>query len=213
MNLLLLSLLLFCNGPLAASVNLRVPSTEVNRREQERPVIYTFYQLEQKPSGKLDKMKDHQMLIDAWSVAWTDSGWDPIVLTLEDAKQHPDFEYYNDLFISKTNENFVGSYNYFFFMRWLAVAAQNQDAFMSEYDTFPLSIEVEDGIDLPNKGAFTGYERFIPSLMSGSANEWSRMAKAVLDRGIKKFDDNGPNVFYSDLLALRDALKESPVFP
>ena len=213
MNLWLLSLVLFCNGPFAASVNLRDPSTQVEkveRREQATPKIYTFFQLEKNPNGKMDKMKDHDLLLDNWSVAWSDAGWNPIVLDLDDAKQHPDFNYYNTEFLSRTSEEFQGSYNYLFFMRWLAIAAQKEDAWMAEYDTFPLIIQVEDGLNLPHRGKFIGFERFVPSLMSARASEWERVAKAVLDRGLQKFDEDGPNVFYSDVLALKDAIKESP---
>ena len=209
LNLLLILLVFFCNGPFAASVNLRDPSTTISKENHDRPLIYTFFQLKLKDNGVEDKIDEHELLLDAWIEAWSERGWDPVVLTLDDAKKHPDYDYYNDKFKNMSQRIFEGSYNYLCLMRWLAIAAQQEDAYMSDYDTFPLNIRVEDGLNLPNSGAFSGYERFVPSLMSGSASEWDRIAKAVLDRALKKFDDEGPNVKYSDMLALRDGLNES----
>ena len=96
-------------------------------------------------------------------------------------------------------------------MRWLAVAAQQEDGYMSDYDTFPLNIRVEDGLDLPNSGSFTGYNGHVPSLMSASAPEWDRVAKAVLDKAVHKFEIE-KFTRYSDMLALRDSLKEDNAF-
>jgi hypothetical protein len=84
---------------------------------------------------------------------------------------------------------------------------------MSDYDVVPLKSIVPkeyfeppkrlskkdmDGINgfpLPNKGGFTVYanDGRVPSHMSGSAKEWDRMAKSLLDLAHDHTDD-----FYSE---------------
>ena len=52
---------------------------------------------------------------------------------------------------------------------------------MSDYDTFPLNIDVKEGLTLPNDGRFTAYENNVPCLLSGSKAEWIRMANLLAE--------------------------------
>ena len=47
---------------------------------------------------------------------------------------------------------------------------------MCDYDTFPLHITTAEGMDLPHDGKFAAYESSVPSLLSGSEQEWRRMS-------------------------------------
>ena len=199
-------------GPLVASTNLRDPSTKISKKKRKRPIIYTFFHLKLKRDMKEDIDKTHKRMLDAWKEAWSSRGWDPIILDLDDARKHPDFDKYNDQFKDLTpNDAFIfgGSYNHMCLMRWLAVAAQKEDGWMSDYDTFPMNIRIEDGLDLPNSGTFTSFEKHVPSLMSGSASEWERVSKEILDRVLRAFDEKGAKVKYSDMLAMMDIYRES----
>ena len=136
-------------------------------------------------------------------------------------------------------------YNQLCFYRWLAVAAAG-GGFMSDYDVFPISRapdvrpppppptsttteEEEEATEsttlqiLPQNGNFTVYCRIqnsrtagIPCLMSGRAEEWTRMAYALLENGIRntKPNDNNNNAMesetmWSDMLALIDMRNEN----
>lgn len=51
---------------------------------------------------------------------------------------------------------------------------------MSDMDTIPLHIEVDEGFQLPNSGKFTLHDRHVPDLMSGSKSEWERILRLLL---------------------------------
>merc|ERR1711957_772639 len=107
---------------------------------------------------------DDERVLDLWKELWQNSGWEPRVLTLDDAKNHPDYEIYRSLLLKLPN--FVS------YARWLAMAEHGSGGWMVEYDTIPLGITILVGLELPNNGLFTCYERNIPSLLSGNAVEW-----------------------------------------
>ena len=75
---------------------------------------------------------------------------------------------------------------------------------MADYDTVPLNIVAADYTDgrLPNDGNFTNFSRN-PALLSGSAKEWERVARALVQEGEKKIGNYDPKaVPFSDMLAL-----------
>jgi len=187
---------------------LRDPSTVTHKDEiiqTERPIIYTFFELKKGLHFEYD-LTPHENLLKAWTTLWTEAGWEPRILTLEDAKQHPDYEKYSKA-ITKVSNLFSGGYDFMCFMRWLAMAAQGTGGWMSDNDVFPMGITPTEGLILPNEGQFTSYERFVPSLMSGSAEEWNRMANDLMEFTIyetKKMD------WFSDLVAMKMMSEEYP---
>ena len=204
-SLLLIALL--SNHVAFASTNLRDPSVQVVKEEKRRPNIYTFFQMKINKNGKEDTGGKHDVMLQTWKESWAARGWNPIVLNLDDARKHPDFDYYSKKFEDLTpGEAFIfgGSYNYMCLMRWLAMAAQNTDAWMSDYDTYPMHIRKGDGLYLPNNGKFTVYERFVPSLMSASATEWNTVAIQVIEQVLHKLSSEGSQTKYSDMYALED---------
>lgn len=151
-------------------------------------------------------------LITEWKAAWKAAGWHPIVLTLEDAKKH---DQYND-YAPKLNkipmlgvDGLGGTviYNQLCFLRWLAVASAG-GGYLCDYDVFPVSGAPVTQEIAPHTGNFTVYCRIkhskhagIPCLMSGRKDEWTRMAYALLEDG----DTNaGTESMWSDMLALID---------
>jgi len=212
-KLLLLAAITSIQTNLVIGGNLRDPSTVEEKNEQKRPKIYTFFEMKLRRDGVMDWDGKHDEMIDHWTNTWTRRGWDARILTLEDAKKHRDFQKYSDIIMRLTpDKSFIygGSYNYMCLMRWLAVAAQGEDAFMSDYDTFPFHIKPADGLYLPNGGKFTVYDRFVPSLMSGSAEEWDRLAIGVVERVLKHFQTKGFKARYSDMYSLESLWLESP---
>lgn len=75
---------------------------------------------------------------------------------------------------------------------------------MSDHDALPLHDFREYGLKLPNSGRFTSFERHVPSLLSGSAQEWFRMADLLIEQGAKN-KTNTP----SDMHAMLEAYTES----
>lgn len=148
---------------------------------------------------------DDARLLNAWSDAWSEAGWEPRVISLEDAMTHPEYENI-DMILSQDHMPF-GFYDKLCFMRWLAMAAVG-GGWMSDYDTFPLTKNpfAGDGENLPNDGRFTLYDKIqragaVPSLASGSKIEYERimdlLLKNTLQYGLKE-------KFWTDMYAFID---------
>lgn len=132
-----------------------------------RPVMHTFYE-------KVSVGEDD--LLEVWKEEWSRLGFEARVLTLEDAKRHPYFEEMEAMMTPL----FGGGYDAMCFYRWLAMAASG-GGWMSDYDTFPTNFPTYEGLNLPNGGQFTSFEDHIPCLLSGSASEWTRVSRLLMD--------------------------------
>jgi len=217
----LLGLLCFVkeNSSFPSQLNRFLQASSEEGKAEERPTIYTFFELRKDRNGNPDKNNRiyHEDLISAWKELWYEAGWSPQILTLDDARRHPDYEKYTNLLTKGTENVFEDSYDFMCFMRWLAMSSHGKGGFMADYDTFPLEITPSMGSSsMPNYGVFTSYQRHVPSLISGSASEWERMSHRVLDMAVEQIErqlqEGGRNAngeqadeaFYSDMLALQD---------
>ena len=170
---------------------------------EERPTIYTFFE----PIGKSgsDPNDSHQQLVQEWKFYWYTAGWNPVVLSLGDAKKHPDFDHVWDVI----TEQGYNTYEVLCYIRWLAITAAG-GGWMSDYDTLPLHDFREDGLFLPSGGNFTVYEHTVPSLISGSQEEWQRVTNAIVDNLAYKVSHPNeiPSQFlgiaFSDMVSLLD---------
>ena len=139
------------------------PEDEEDGSATGRPQIHTFYE-------KVHQGEDN--LLDQWKAAWSEAGFVPVVLTMDDARQHPDFDRI-DKIISKT---FGHSYNGLCFFRWFAMAMTAHGGWMVDYDTFPLllqrpnhqgnPLDFFDTRQLPNDGQLTSYENVVPCMVA-----------------------------------------------
>jgi len=139
------------------------------------PVMHTFFH-------SLDISEDY--VLDLWKTEWTKAGFLAKVLTMEDAKKHPDFEMVKNIMEpihGELGRNALGFY------QWLAMAASG-GGWMSHHDTIPTHFPVNQGIHLPNYGKFTAYQDHIPSLMSGTAKEWDKIIKFLIEVKVTKSD-------------------------
>jgi len=164
-----------------------------------RPKMFTFYSRASKPNSKLPYEND--MILLAWKAAWHENGWDPIVLSLDDAKKHHLYKKFEDTFHDAEPQ--ISLYDRYCFYRWLAVAAHG-GGWMSDFDNFPLNIGPIIGHILPNDGQFTSYDGHVPDLLSGSLKEWNRMIDLLYDSFMKN-----SHRFWSDMLALREIHHEN----
>jgi len=142
--------------------------THTYASDDGRPIMHTFFE-------KTDKGEEN--LVDAWKEEWSLAGFEARVLTLTDAKRHPSF---TDMeYILKANSEYIDSYNEMCMYRWLAMAASG-GGWMSDYDTFPTNFPISKATNLPNNGHFISFQKHVPSLVSGTAEEWTRVAMLLM---------------------------------
>jgi len=165
------------------------------RCTNDRPIMFTFME----HITNLDAEQPEELL-EVWKESWAAAGWEAVVLSMGDAKRHPNFKYYENVLAKglqfRDNRD---RYNYYCFMRWVAISASG-GGWLSDYDTFPLNLPPNH--ILPNKGKFTGHAEYVPNILSGSLYEWNRMIKLLFD----KVATHNKKLFYSDMLALQDLL-------
>eukprot|EP00566_Odontella_aurita_P014896 CAMPEP_0113558502 /NCGR_PEP_ID=MMETSP0015_2-20120614/18382_1 /TAXON_ID=2838 /ORGANISM="Odontella" /LENGTH=348 /DNA_ID=CAMNT_0000460045 /DNA_START=90 /DNA_END=1133 /DNA_ORIENTATION=+ /assembly_acc=CAM_ASM_000160 len=185
--------------------------------DRPRPKMHTFYEKINQDTGMSNEADE--ALLSAWRTAWSAAGWDPVVLSSNDARRHPDYEELFGVLEKKGGFRF-GEYDEMCFVRWIAMGAPNAEVdekdnetaaggWMADYDVFPLENFAEEGWtdNLPKGGRLTVYEAnggehvsVVPSLVSGTAEEWTRMAWLL----VQNYDAHRKDSFWSDMLALDD---------
>lgn len=181
-----------------------------NGNKHTKPVIYTFFEVPESKRGDKQMIEMHNELLYVWTKLWEIAGWSPQVLTMKDAIKHPDFnKYSNAVIVNESSSLHKNSYDYYCYMAWLAMSGNGEGGWLSSYDTFPMGISFREGLSLPNGGTFTGYERHVPALMSGSAHEWDRMTRILFEKATKVIQEDKRDA-YSTMFALHDIAKESP---
>ena len=182
--------------------------------EENRPKMYTFYEPTPnlwnspfKGTGMTDEAD--AALLQLWVDQWKTMGWDPIILTLNDAKRHARFQEFDQQLQLVPLRGIDGSttvntkYNQFCYLRWLAMSTVPLGGYMSDYDVFPIR-KFEETI-----GTFTVYSsgkqgRGVPCLMSGSQTEWERLTWLLLENALHHLHHSN----YVDMLALMDLVGE-----
>jgi len=179
----------------------------INQKDSRLPIIYTFYERidpneHVKYTGMTDNADRH--LLQLWKEYWTLAGWEPRILTLEDAQRHPDFQKVDKALDLEALA--LGYKDKMCYMRWLAMAAVG-GGFLSDYDIFPIRQVTYDGIHLPNDGKMTFYDQAfngaIPCLVSGSFNEFDRMSKLMIESTLKNLHSS-----WNELEAIFDVYKQ-----
>jgi len=145
-----------------------VPALEIVKEVAIHPVMHTFYHSIGPYEGAV---------LDLWREEWTNAGFDTKVLTIDDAKKHPNFDKVETsmihLLLSRGQDPLP-------FYQWMAMA-KSGGGWISAYDTFPTNFALADGTSSPNDGAFTSFQDTVPSLMSGSSDEWDRVSRLLID--------------------------------
>lgn len=183
----------------------QVTATEENIRVP----IYTFY--ERVDFNNDSEGNNHADILKVWADSWTELGWEPRILTLDDAKKHPRYEDYDRALRGLPLDGYSGkngAYNRLCFLRWLAMGTVG--GFFSDFDTVPLVRPTLKDYEVTKTGKFNIYHRFhVPALVSGPKEEWDRMATLLLVSGLEyvenahKKQDAEPIALWSDMFALQ----------
>lgn len=180
-----------------------------NKNEPNKPIIFTFYnEIDEKykHTGMTDRAD--QDLLKLWKKKWTEAGWDPRILDMNDAKDHRRFKEFDKKLQQVPLHGPNTVYNQYCYYRWLAMAAVG-GGWMSDYDVLPLNFHYPD--DLYQDGRFTIYSAVgdegggIPCLMSGSESEWERLAFSIVELG-GTHDSN--EYLWSDMMSSIDLYKK-----
>jgi hypothetical protein len=172
--------------------------------------MHTFYE----PLPGLADTAEDVLQMGSWSEVWKDAGWSTRMLTLSDARRHPQFQAVDNrltrLIAAGTRLGNNVAYEKMCYFRYLAMAAAG-GGWMSDYDTIPLG-DMIAGTPLPR--LFTSYTKHVPSLMVGSADQWIELLMhmlAIVEDVAYNYKNDwtdrcgtncGPTVGKSDMVAL-----------
>jgi len=113
--------------------------------------------------------------VEVWRRTWAAAGWKPVVLDERHAAAHPNYEEFKSKFASYPTTNPAG-YEVACYLRHLALAAVG-GGWLCDYDLFNVNLAPPPKCDwLPNDGAFTTHDSYVPALTSGTADEYTRIA-------------------------------------
>ena len=146
----------------------------------ERPaVIYTFYHRidpKHRSTGMTDE--DDAELLSFWKESWMQAGWEPVVLSLQDAEKHPQY----DSFKHTVDSLHLDEFSTLLFTRWIAMAGVDGGGWYADYDVFPLT---DFTTELPNNGTMTIHDIMSPTLASGTDGQWMNTLNALLDDAVE----------------------------
>lgn len=177
----------------------------IDTTDPSRPIINVYFAPiapEQRFTGMTDE--DDEALLTFWKDTWEAAGWQPRVLTWNDAKQHSLY----DSFSKQLDELRIDEFGKLSILRWLAMAASG-GGWLVDYDAFPLR---DFRVDLPNNGEMTLFEQAAPILASGSADAWRDTAKFLLEDAKRNcFPKPDRLSFWTDTLGVLNAWRDPNV--
>ena len=169
----------------------------------ERPIIKTFYSPLPKLNDEGEEIpptdsEKEDPILNVWKSEWTKAGFEPVIITIEDAKRHP---FYNEMKIVIEKVKPGDYYNQYCFYRHLAMAATG-GGWHSDIDAMPANFPLDYALDLPNDGKFTSFESYVPSLISATEEEWSKISKLITFEA-SRYDVENERLIPSDMNMFR----------
>jgi len=139
--------------------------------------IYTYYQKIEAGRFKPDNQSE---LIDLWKISWSRQGYEPIVLNLQDAKNHTYFKTLNTemrrIFKEITGKA-ISDYGMSCWFRWLAYATQREEKFyVSDYDAININFPTKEPEDQLHLMDFA-----CPFLASGTPRQFEQLCKLFIE--------------------------------
>lgn len=140
---------------------------------------------------------DQEKMLQLWQTSWSNAGFDPIILTKTDAKNHNFYENFIEQ-IKKIHYEIIGkeisSYGFSCYVRWLAYATMPKEKFyVSDYDCINNGLKIQEPCDKLHL-----MDDACPCFVSGSSEQFDQLCYNFIaissDRieDIKKLKDNGP---------------------
>ena len=189
----------------ARAMNTTVVPTVVNR-----PIIHTFFHRidqENRFTGMTDD--DDDELLSFWKESWLQAGWEPVILSLQDAETHPRYHSLKNTVQSLHLDEF----STLLFMRWIAMVSVG-GGWYADYDVFPIRDFPEE---LPNNGTMTIFDVMSPTLASGNADEWTKTLDALLEEAVETQNSSGTtnrrNIFWTDSLGVLNLVAKDRYAP
>jgi len=145
-----------------------------------RPVVHTYYE-----DLDLDWGINHTYALELWKEKWYKAGWEPIVLTRQNAEQSPFWK----------DELSGNHWPHVLLHKWMTMA--DRGGYMCDYDVYPLA-PPPTTIELSNDDALLVHQTLAPTMVSGSAMAWRVMTQSLIEHfKVSKG-------FWTDTLALHD---------
>jgi len=147
--------------------------------------IYTYYQkIEPNETRTFTGQED---LIDLWKTSWSRQGYEPIVLSLEDAKKHSYFDTLNSeirsIFKEITNRE-INDYGMSCWFRWLAYATQeNEKFYVSDYDAINVNFSITEPSDKLHL-----MDGHCPCFASGNPLQFENLCKSFINISNERID-------------------------
>lgn len=142
--------------------------------------IYTYYENIQ--------YDNQQEMLRLWQTSWKNSGFDPIVLSLEDAKKHSFYKEFvdqlKDLHFRIMNKP-INDYGLSCYVRWLAYSTQQDEYFyVSDYDC------INNGLEpVINTDKLHLMDGACPCFASGEPNQFKNLCHLFVDVSLQRIED------------------------
>jgi tRNA U38,U39,U40 pseudouridine synthase TruA len=138
--------------------------------------IYTYYEN--------INFTQQDELVELWKKSWTDNGFEPIVLSLEDAQKSVFYEEFieqcNSL-VFKVTGNKLSRYGLSCYLRWLAYSTQKTtDSFLvSDYDVINIRFSPVHMLESIKQISFM--DRLCPCLAYGNSEQFLNFCKDIIN--------------------------------
>lgn len=167
--------------------------------------VYTYYDgiYEENGEALSDNAKMQAVMLKGWKRSWAKRGWNPQVLTIDDAMSHPLYEEFTER-CSKLPTVNMPAYEMACYHRWLAVARKG-GGFMSDYDVMNYSFTpTQPQADLVMFESHPTEENVTPSVVGGTAAGFTTAAMVFATcNGDDVRMDEGGRPHTSDMIILQ----------
>ena len=146
-------------------------SLALAKRTEKRCVVYTYFEDLGGNAAAAD--------VEVWRQSWAEAGWTPVVLREADAAKHARYEEYKARFIAMPTTNDV-NYEAACYLRHVAMVVVGGGT-LTDVDVVNVNLPPSPNCDfLPNGGNLTTHDRFVPSIITGSAAAFDAMVQMIL---------------------------------
>ncbi len=112
----------------------------VVRPEPAKPKVHTYFR-----PGHGEFVEEQKRLLAVWEREWKAAGFEPVILTEDDARKHPRFEEWSKALLAKPTVNPPG-FEAASWLRWIAMAHLG-GGLMTDYDVVPNGFTPERAVE------------------------------------------------------------------